>query len=123
MNESSRKGASVGKSFKICEEIVGLLVLRRCSKPAVAECSQCGKKLCKDHIVRDQQGRVLCLECARNIDGLQEHPMVHISYLRYTYYDDPYWYMYNDRDFDTFDRREYIEDNNDIDVNDTFLES
>ena len=98
-----------------CKTKVGMLVLHDCDRPAVDNCTACGRPICKRHRVK-RQGEVLCAECAEARDRYREDDSVLDSrttwfaarrryYSRYHYrpYYHGYHRYYSDEDFRAFD--------------------
>jgi hypothetical protein len=100
-------------SYGICHARVGLLVLRDCGKPAVANCRLCGRSLCDAHQVLTEDGAT-CPECiARQeqfgtpADAATAARSRNRYYALYDY--DPFYtgsfHYYSDHDYRTLDAR------------------
>lgn len=95
-----------------CRAKVGLLVLRDCGNPAVAECPGCGKAVCAEHIVA-APGGTMCPECAARDPLAPSAGAVGRARTRRDYYDDygyePYYYggpgYFSRRDYETMEER------------------
>jgi len=98
-------------SYGICHARVGLLVLRDCGEPAVANCRQCGRSLCGAHQVLTEDGPT-CPECiARQEQFGTPTDAATAARSRNRYYDrygyDPFYtgssHYYSDHDYRTLD--------------------
>lgn len=55
-----------------CEIQSGFFIRRDCGRPAVGECSECGRGFCKKHEVKMAQGGSLCTACAEKRGLLED---------------------------------------------------
>jgi hypothetical protein len=86
-----------------CREMAGILFKRKCEQQSVAQCAQCHKPVCNQHVKQSAAGPS-CVTCVRN--QLQDRSKRgNYSHLR----DDPYfyWYFYDDFDNDPYDAGDY----------------
>jgi len=95
-----------------CGAKKGLLVLRECGEPAIGACSGCSAQICQKHQVINQQGAVLCPDCAANDQSLA--PQGHVGRSRrrsyyYGHYGYPYHYgHFHDHDRHSVDSRDEV---------------
>jgi hypothetical protein len=61
------------RDFGVCRVKVGLLILRDCKEPAVAECCRCGRAVCGLHQVLRPQF-TYCPECAAQVEQSGQDP-------------------------------------------------
>ena len=59
------------RDFGVCRVKVGLLILRDCKEPAVAECCRCGRGVCGLHqVIRPEF--TYCPECAAGLEQTEQ---------------------------------------------------
>lgn len=56
---------------RFCGCRTGFVFVRRCGRPAVFQCGQCGLDLCEEHVQRSEEepGRVFCPDCGPTLAG------------------------------------------------------
>lgn len=95
----------------VCQARVGLLFLRDCGRPALADCRFCGRPVCDEHQVLSFEG-VSCPECAAAREDLDRLPTGGKQAKdRRRYYEENEYYPYyfgtsryfSDGDYRTFD--------------------
>ncbi len=126
-----------GRDDQMCKAKVGLLFLRDCGSIVKDNCGQCGRPVCRDHLVKGESGFV-CSECAAKTKGMSKKPNAVSTFNRNRYYHSygySPWYFghshyYSDRDYQTFESTEmdYHEPDTDMDmvdaaVMDDYMES
>jgi hypothetical protein len=92
-----------------CQSRKGLLFLRDCGEPAVAECQRCGRELCDAHRMFEE-AELVCPECsapgAHRGEAGENDPHWRDRYYNQYDYRPHYWstYSYTSDDYGTFDR-------------------
>jgi hypothetical protein len=99
-----------------CRAKVGLLSLRDCGRIPDAECTACGRPVCREHMCKTDAG-VLCPECSSGQQKGEPTGHARQAFRRRRYYSHygyhPYYYghhhYYSDYDYRTFDNRDVAE--------------
>ncbi len=96
-----------------CVAEVGLLVLRKCGKPAEGRCAMCGLPFCKKHLIPVEKG-VMCPNCAEKsgaaVQGGQQskwQDLVARQRRRHRYYRDYDYYPYYYHDYGYYSYDDY----------------